>query len=50
VGNAVITIITSIRHAKIGENNNGGEMAGHTLKTIDSKIPFKAYMLPEESS
>jgi len=26
----------------IGETNNGGEMVEHTLKTIDSNIPFKA--------
>jgi predicted phage terminase large subunit-like protein len=26
----------------IGETNNGGEMVEHTLKTIDSNIPFRA--------
>ena len=26
----------------IGENNNGGEMVEHTLKTIDPKVPFSA--------
>jgi predicted phage terminase large subunit-like protein len=26
----------------VGETNNGGEMVEHTLKTIDSNIPFKA--------
>jgi phage terminase large subunit-like protein len=26
----------------IGEINNGGEMVEHTLKTVDSNIPFKA--------
>jgi len=26
----------------VGETNNGGEMVEHTIKTIDSKIPFKS--------
>jgi len=26
----------------VGETNNGGDMVEHTIKTIDSKIPFKS--------
>jgi len=42
-GEAVITAFHKHEaNAIIGETNNGGEMVEHTLKTIDSKIPFKS--------
>jgi len=42
-GNAAITAYHKHQANKIiGETNNGGEMVEHTLKTIDSNIPFKA--------
>ena len=42
-GEAAITAYHKHQANKIvGETNNGGEMVEHTLKTIDSNIPFKA--------
>lgn len=42
-GEAAITAYHKHKaNAIIGETNNGGEMVAHTLKTIDSKVPFQA--------
>ncbi|MGB9927057.1 MAG: hypothetical protein ACPK85_01475 [Methanosarcina sp.] len=41
-GNAAITAYHKHKaNVIIGETNNGGEMVEHTLKTIDTKVPFK---------